>query len=325
MIKSTTSHQRTREFEEYYLPNIQTSLYVHEAHWRKVPAGWSYPPHAESMFEVNYVLEGVQTCKLKNRHHIMQAGDFIIIRPSEIHENVCTSESGLTYFCLHFDLNDILFRKMLWCTESTYFPKQSEKASDIRKCIEQLIQLCIEQNKDSLATRLDLLAVSISLFGAIGNYLSEYEKNHSPDTSIRNIQIAHLASEKIKMLASQSIFLHGPSMEPHFKNAISIIAKELGISNSYFYRIFSQTFGMSPRQYMSSLFLDNAKFLLLDSNKSIEEIASNLGYHDISHLSRQFKRWTGMTPSQYRNKKEELVIPSAEQRYIPMRIIGVDP
>ncbi|MFD1903066.1 AraC family ligand binding domain-containing protein [Paenibacillus rhizoplanae] len=124
IIKSKFSHQRTHEFEEYYLPNIHTSLYVHEAHWRKVPASWSYPAHEESIFEINYVIEGVQLCKLNNQHHILQAGDFIIIRPFEMHENFCASESGLTYFCLHFDLNDILFRKMLCNTENTFFPKE---------------------------------------------------------------------------------------------------------------------------------------------------------------------------------------------------------
>lgn len=302
IIKSKFSHQRTHEFEEYYLPNIHTSLYVHEAHWRKVPASWSYPAHEESIFEINYVIEGVQLCKLNNQRHILQAGDFIIIRPFEMHENFCASESGLTYFCLHFDLNDILFRKMLCNTENTFFPKENENAYGIRQSIEKLIQLCGDKNKDCLASRLDIVSASISLFGEMGKCLSDSETKRRPDTSIRNIQMAHFASERIMKLAPPSITRHEPSMERQFTNVVSKIAAELAISRTYLYRIFSQTFGMSPRQYLSSLILDNAKFMLLEDHKSIEEVAYNLGYYDVSHFSRQFKRWTGMTPSQYRNK-----------------------
>ncbi|MGG1519708.1 AraC family transcriptional regulator [Paenibacillus oryzisoli] len=47
-------------------------------------------------------------------------------------------------------------------------------------------------------------------------------------------------------------------------------------------------------------FLQEAKWQLLNSALSIESLASLLGYQDTTHFSRQFKRWSGLTPSEFR-------------------------
>ncbi|MNC59455.1 DNA-binding transcriptional regulator AraC [compost metagenome] len=57
---------------------------------------------------------------------------------------------------------------------------------------------------------------------------------------------------------------------------------------------------MSPRQYLSDLIIRHAKLLLLDNSLSVEAIAHRLGYRDVSHFSKQFKRWTGLPPMGYR-------------------------
>jgi AraC-like DNA-binding protein len=84
-----------------------------------------------------------------------------------------------------------------------------------------------------------------------------------------------------------------------FLRNIQDIARELGISTSYCNKVFKRIYKMSPRQYLSFKKLHEAKSLLLQSNLKLEQISNLLGYHDVAHFSRQFKKWSGMTPRQY--------------------------
>jgi AraC-like DNA-binding protein len=65
--------------------------------------------------------------------------------------------------------------------------------------------------------------------------------------------------------------------------------------------LFRQVYGMSARQYRSLVKLKRAKTLLLDNEMSVQSVAERMGYSDTAHFSRQFKRWTGMSPIAYRS------------------------
>jgi hypothetical protein len=55
---------------------------------------------------------------------------------------------------------------------------------------------------------------------------------------------------------------------------------------------------------MSEILLNEAKRLLTQADLSVDNIAMMLGYKTNAHFSRQFKRWTAMTPSEYRSLVE---------------------
>jgi len=93
-------------------------------------------------------------------------------------------------------------------------------------------------------------------------------------------------------------FKQGHESASHY--GIDDIAAELGISTSHCNRVFKQVFGQSPRAMLSEMVLHEAKILLGNPALSIQNIAVMLGYKDIAHFSRQFKRWSGISPSRYR-------------------------
>lgn len=80
------------------------------------------------------------------------------------------------------------------------------------------------------------------------------------------------------------------------------LANRLNMSYSWFRRVFKQHTSFSPAQYLSQLKIQRAKNLLDHSDYSIKQIADELKFESADYFSVYFKRITGQTPSQYRNK-----------------------
>lgn len=77
----------------------------------------------------------------------------------------------------------------------------------------------------------------------------------------------------------------------------------LGISQPYLYQIFKDTFGKSPKQYISDYKLTYAKKLLTESDMTITQIAFSVGFCDVLCFSKFFSSKTGISPQHYRIKK----------------------
>jgi AraC family transcriptional regulator len=79
------------------------------------------------------------------------------------------------------------------------------------------------------------------------------------------------------------------------------LAQVVGISQFHFSRLFKQSMGISPHQYLLQQRIDRAKQLLKDSTLAIADIALQCGFNSQSHLSKSFRELTGMTPKAYRS------------------------
>ena len=82
--------------------------------------------------------------------------------------------------------------------------------------------------------------------------------------------------------------------------SLEAIASTLGMSQYYFARLFKQSMGIAPYQYVIQQRVERAKQLLKQRELSIAEIALRCGFASQSHLNRHFRQLTGMTPKAYR-------------------------
>ena len=78
------------------------------------------------------------------------------------------------------------------------------------------------------------------------------------------------------------------------------LAQLLGMSQFHFSRMFKQSIGTAPYQYLLQQRVERAKQLLKQTERSIADIALDCGFNSHSHLSKQFRQLTGMTPTAYR-------------------------
>ncbi|MFM1653274.1 AraC family transcriptional regulator [Brevibacillus sp. B_LB10_24] len=93
-------------------------------------------------------------------------------------------------------------------------------------------------------------------------------------------------------------------IEEHMSHPISIksVSSLFGLSQGQFTRRFKEAYGVSPIEYLTLLRIKKAQVLLLNSNLTIDDIATRCGYQSGFYLSRIFSSKINITPSQYRKE-----------------------
>ncbi|MBD2020408.1 helix-turn-helix transcriptional regulator [Leptolyngbya sp. FACHB-36] len=80
------------------------------------------------------------------------------------------------------------------------------------------------------------------------------------------------------------------------------LARVAQVSPYHFGKLFKQTMGSTPHQYVLKRRTEQAKILLADAKLSLAEISQVLGFCDQSHFTNVFRRYMQLTPRQYRHK-----------------------
>ncbi len=91
-------------------------------------------------------------------------------------------------------------------------------------------------------------------------------------------------------------------IQRNLRNHVKVndIASYIGIDRSYLTNIFKCEVGVSPQEYMVRARMELAEHLLAETDKKIVEVAEETGYNDAMTFSKAFKKYKGMSPSEYR-------------------------
>ncbi|RXZ79681.1 AraC family transcriptional regulator [Paenibacillaceae bacterium] len=102
---------------------------------------------------------------------------------------------------------------------------------------------------------------------------------------------------------------HGPAImkvkatidrEPFARYELAKLARQAGMSRSFFCSRFAEVVGLPPIAYVNDVRIYHAKGLLLQTGLSVNEIADTCGFATVTYFFRVFKRLVGLTPLQYR-------------------------
>lgn len=107
--------------------------------------------------------------------------------------------------------------------------------------------------------------------------------------------------EKIKNTIVEMIHYSDESPNINFSNYLS---EKLDHNYTYLANLFSQTTGITIEHYIIIQKIERIKELLLYDELNITEISYKLNYSNVAHLSNQFKKITGLTPSYFKKLKE---------------------
>ncbi|MDF2662716.1 MAG: AraC family transcriptional regulator [Paenibacillus sp.] len=84
---------------------------------------------------------------------------------------------------------------------------------------------------------------------------------------------------------------------------IQVLAKMAGVSESSFRRLFHETYGISPKQYLQRCRMTEAKWLLRASNKPIQFVSEQTGFMSIHAFSAWFQKMEGLSPNEWRKRQ----------------------
>jgi len=108
--------------------------------------------------------------------------------------------------------------------------------------------------------------------------------------------------EKIKNLIVELVYFSSDSLKINLSNHIT---NKLHHNYHYLSNLFTEVEGSSIEHYFISQKTERVKELLVYDEFSLSEIALQLNYSSVSHLSKQFKKVTGFTPSHFKQLKEQ--------------------
>lgn len=111
--------------------------------------------------------------------------------------------------------------------------------------------------------------------------------------------------EKIKNIIVEMIHY---SEEPPLLNFSSFLSQKLDYDYNYLSNLFSEVKGTTIEHFIIAHKIERAKELLIYNELTLTQIADKLHYSSVAHLSNQFKKVTGLTPSFFKKMKHKRLI-----------------
>jgi AraC-like DNA-binding protein len=108
--------------------------------------------------------------------------------------------------------------------------------------------------------------------------------------------------EKIRQIILD--YVYKTEEKPNVKFSV-LLSEELNLSYTYLANFFSEVEATTIEQYIIALKIERIKELILFGDHTFSEIADKLHYSSVAHLSAQFKKVTGLTPSHFKALKEK--------------------
>lgn len=163
--------------------------------------------------------------------------------------------------------------------------------SKINDIVTNAIEYCFCLNNGDLISELNGLRIKIDNVWDI-----EYVYKSIEDFCVNKL------SDRINQNNKNIAFKVRDYIEEHYASKILLddIAFKFGVSKQHLLKIFKMQFGVSPYTYLMELKIKKAKLFLIEDQMKLSEIVEELAFTDESHFSKMFKKYTGMTPREFK-------------------------
>lgn len=272
------------KFENDKFSFQQLPIFIYSGHAFNDP-NFYFPQHKHDKYsEIIFIKDGEGSCVINGRQYESQKGDILIFNRGILHEERSSAEKPLDfYYCAVGNLS------IRGVPEGCVIPNDIEPiihacdhAAEIEFFIKSMFEECTVQNIGYMSLcqsfMISLIVLILRIINEQCNLITDEKEN----------SIASRVIEYIDRNYSRDITL-------------SDLAQTMFISQHYLSHVFKDETGYSPINYLIRRRMDEAKKLLLNSARTIQEISNIVGYADANHFDIVFKRINGMTPSKYRD------------------------
>ena len=251
--------------------------------------------HIHESIELLFVTEGDFSMSCDDRTVHAQAGDVLLFRSNSIHKTMAGNGEKNAYWVLKISPRLIV----------NFLPKN--KASD------SLIRLSVNHESARMIWRAEELSGS-EIAEGFSKLIRAFEAPDADSELAMRIAAATVvlgilrgertgAAISENTAVSELIYKAIVYINDNYADDISAesVSERLGISYSYFSRTFKRIAGKTFRQYLNSTRINHGEQLLLNTEKSVTEIATLCGFGNVSHFIATYRDLKGVTPLAARN------------------------
>jgi len=250
--------------------------------------------HDHDFTELAYVLSGKGKYLIEGEEFDVEAGDLVICNPGVKHTHiVCNPKEPTIEFISGF--TDFHFKNMaansIELSDKSYIlHTTAELKQEISKhCYSMIAERESNQVGRYFMFKTHLAQMLILVMREIADVEKPEQKGYNFETYNKNYAVNRIISY----------------LNENYEHKISLeqIAHNMYLSPVYISKIFKEETGESPINYLIKIRLEKAKDILLNSDGgSIKNIANQVGYDDVYHFSKLFKKYYGISPLYYKKK-----------------------
>ena len=262
-------------------------LGMYQYGYEQCEPGHSFGPAKRNHFLFHYILSGTGTLMADNakgetQTYSIKSGQGFLIFPGQITTYYADQNLPWEYVWIEFD--GLRVKEALDLTElSVNAPVYHPHSKDLREQLMNEMLYIVHHAEESPFH----LIGHLYLFW---DYLTRSARSNQPVKSSKMSD--YYIKEAINFI------------EQNFQNTITVedIAAVCGINRSYFGKIFRDSIGRSPQEFLMNYRMVKATELLKLTSLSIADIGSAVGYENQLHFSRAFKSIYGVSPREWRNQ-----------------------
>lgn len=253
----------------------------------------SYPIHNHSAFQVIYVLEGELSLKLSYYKYRLQPGSIHIIHTEDVHSFESITEDNLV-LVISLDSNyfQTVFPHFITTVFITNVEENSLKKVDVLR--DRLFAIVAEEMDASPGKPGRVNNAAVAMINTLmqhfrGFVIEPSEKAFKHQTSHDYMQV-----DRISRII-QYVYENYP-----YKIHLSEIAEREQISAYYLSHVFQKLVGLNFRDFVSHVRTEMSEAAILSTNKSITQIAQDVGFSDTKYFVKHFYGYLGCHPKEYR-------------------------
>ncbi len=268
---------------------------VHLEHCYFEESGAIFSPHWHEQLILIYLKKGTLILKCGEQKLIVEKNSIAVVNPNEIHSGE-NPESALEYYLMKIDLllllgnqpdlQQTMYTELLLKNHVVF----ENKISNDYSLLENMKNIINEFHQKDEGYELVIKGLS---FLVLTTLLRKYTK------TVQNQLELDLQYRRLKQIKPAITYMENNMCE---KITLKQLAEVTSLSTSHFTRIFKTVSRLSPMDYLNQMRVQKAAHLLLKTDKTIMEIAMDIGFNDSNYFSRFFKKCRNVTPSEFRKK-----------------------
>ncbi|MBF1710468.1 MAG: AraC family transcriptional regulator [Streptococcus sp.] len=250
----------------------------------KYDSDWHSTLHTHPFTELFYVVDGKGEFNIQGQRFPVKPNDFVIINPQVEHTELSSPDEPLEYIVL--GINGLSFSNLTPVSEGGHpfsFFNLRDEQKDILRYLNAMVQEATSQSMSYELVCHNLLEILL----------------------IKILRHQHFDLEVGKQSkATKDISFIKHYLETYYHESIQLedLASMTHLSRFYISHSFKKEIGMSPMEYLIDIRIKESKILLRTTNYSISQVADIVGFTTPTYFSKQFRKSTGISPTDYREQ-----------------------